>query len=203
MCDACNRRLLQKIDEEILLIGPLRFLGAQFGLAPRGKDIAQGISYDHGKNEFSVDTTKLRNNNAAEFDPVRGEITMQVSGPSAQARGEYLTRGLHRIAYNVLAHHHGGEYVRRRYRFLRDLELVKSRRLPCDNLDWQPGGHKLALWFRRLEPRASADLEWDIDERTLRVQLYEVGGERDQAVMFEPTLDGIEAAVALITRTFK
>jgi hypothetical protein len=123
VCDACNRRVLQKIDEEMLLIGPLRSLRAQFGLAPRGKDIAQGISYNHGENEFTVDTTKLRNNNAVEFDPVRGEITMQVSGPSAQARGEHLTRGLHRIAYNVLAYHHGGEYVRRRYRFLRDLVL--------------------------------------------------------------------------------
>lgn len=87
--------------------------------------------------------------------------------------------------------------------YQRLVELVKSHHLPCDNLDWQPTGHKLALWFRRLEPRVSADFEWDIDERTLRVQLYKVGGERDQAVTFEPTLDGVEAAVALITQTFK
>lgn len=87
--------------------------------------------------------------------------------------------------------------------YRRLVELVKGHHLPCDNLDWQPGGHKLALWFRRLQPRASADLEWDIDERTLRVQLYKVGGERDQAVTFEPTLEGIGAAVALITQTFQ
>lgn len=86
--------------------------------------------------------------------------------------------------------------------YLRLVELVKSQRLPCENLEWQPGGHKLALWFRPIEPRASADLVWDIDQRTLRVQLYTVGGHRDRAVSFEPTLDGIEAAVALIAQTF-
>ena len=75
VCDPCNRRVRQKIDEEVLLLGPIRFLRAQFGLAPKGKDIAQGISYDHSENEFTVDTTTLRNENAAEFDQVRGVIT--------------------------------------------------------------------------------------------------------------------------------
>ncbi|MGE0871407.1 MAG: hypothetical protein AB7P03_22795 [Kofleriaceae bacterium] len=128
--------MLQKIDEEMLLLGPIRFLRAQFGLAPKGKDIAQGISYDHAENEFTVDTSKLRNNNSAEFDQLRGEITMRVAGPSKQARGEHLTRGLHRIAYNTIAHHHGGAYVRQRYRFLRDLvlnlEAIRERAFVLD-----------------------------------------------------------------------
>jgi hypothetical protein len=86
-------------------------------------------------------------------------------------------------------------------RYQRLVELVKRHRLPYDDLHRR--GHQLAVWFRRLEPHASADLAWDIDERRLQVQLYKVGGERDQAVTFEPTLDGIEAAVALIAQNFK
>ncbi len=123
VCDSCNAGTLQKIDEEMLLIGPLRWLRAQFGLAPKGKHIAQGIEFDHEAKEFIVDTTKLRNNNAAHFDEMRGVISMRVTGPSQQARSEHLTRGLHRIAYNVLAHERGGSFVRSRYRFLRDLVL--------------------------------------------------------------------------------
>jgi hypothetical protein len=34
-----------------------------------------------------------------------------------------MTRGLHRIAYNVLAHVRGGLFVRTRFRFLRELVL--------------------------------------------------------------------------------
>jgi hypothetical protein len=87
--------------------------------------------------------------------------------------------------------------------YRRLVELVRSHHLPCDNFEWQPGGHLIALWFRREQPRASADLEWDIDERTLRVQLYNAGGDRDRAVSFEPSLPGIDAAVALIAQAFK
>jgi hypothetical protein len=136
VCDACNRGALKAIDEEMARLGPLSFLRVQFGLAPNTRNIAQGIDFDHVENEYVVDTTKLRNDNEATFDRVRGEITMHVAGPSRHALSEHLTRGLHRVAYNVLAHEHGGAYVRTRYRFLRelvlDLDAIRERAFVLD-----------------------------------------------------------------------
>ncbi|MCC7385367.1 MAG: hypothetical protein IT384_26190 [Deltaproteobacteria bacterium] len=87
--------------------------------------------------------------------------------------------------------------------YQRLVALVRRHDLPCDNLDWQPGGHQLVLWFRRREPQASADLEWDIDKRALLVRLYKVGSDRARSMTLEPTLDGIEAGVALIAQAFE
>lgn len=168
VCDGCNSGTLQKIDEEMLLLGPIRWLRAQFGLAPRGKDIAQGIVFDHAANEFTVDTTNLRNNNAAHFDEVRGVISMRVAGPSTQARSEHLTRGLHRIAYNVLAHHHGGAYVRSRYRFLRELVLnideIRERAFVLDPEPILPAMQAEATHKTRRRWTSTADIKYGSDK---------------------------------------
>jgi len=123
VCDPCNRTVLKSIDDQMVLFGPLLSLRAHFGLAQDSKHVAQGIEFDLEQNEYTVDTTKLKHGNEVSFDPLRGEITSRISGPSPSARSEHMTRGLHRIAYNVLAHHHGGPYVRGCFRFLRDLVL--------------------------------------------------------------------------------
>lgn len=123
VCDPCNRGTLQKIDEQMLLFGPLLWIRSQFALARNSQRIVPGMEFDHEQNEYRIDTAKLTNGNAATFDEVRGVITTRIAGPSSQARGEHMTRGLHRIAYNVLAHDRGGLFVRTRFRFLRELVL--------------------------------------------------------------------------------
>lgn len=123
VCDPCNRGMLQKIDEQMLLFGPLLWIRAQFALARNSKRIVPGMEFDHEQNEYTIDTAKLTNGNSAVFDRVRGVITTRIAGPSSQARAEHMTRGLHRIAYNLLAHVRDGAYVRTRFRFLRELVL--------------------------------------------------------------------------------
>lgn len=123
VCDPCNRGTLQKIDEQMMLFGPLLWIRSQFGLARNSQRIVPGMEFDHEQNEYTIDTTKLANGNSATFDQVRGIITTRIAGPSLQARAEHMTRGLHRIAYNLLAHVRGGSVVRTRFRFLRELVL--------------------------------------------------------------------------------
>ena len=123
VCDSCNGGTLKKIDEQMLLSGPLLSIRSQFALARNSKRIVPGMEFDHAQNEYQVDTAKLANGNTVTLDPVRGTITTRIAGPSPQARAEHLTCGLHRIAYNLLAHVHDGQFVRARFRFLRDLIL--------------------------------------------------------------------------------
>ena len=123
VCDLCNRGTLKKIDDQMLLSGPLLWIRSQFGLARNSKRIVPGMEFDHDENEFTIDTTKLPKGNEATFDEMRGLITTRISGPSAQARAEHLTRGLHRIAYNLIAHVRGGAVVRGSFRYLRELVL--------------------------------------------------------------------------------
>ncbi len=136
VCDACNKGVLQRIDEEMQLLGPVRILRTQFGLGRDVRELAQGITFDWEANAFTVDATKLRNGNAASFEPATGTIKTRVAGPSASAKTAHMTRGLHRIAYNVLAHARGASVARSEYAFLRDLVLdldaIRERAFVCD-----------------------------------------------------------------------
>lgn len=87
-------------------------------------------------------------------------------------------------------------------RYLRLVALVEQHRIPNDTLDWQPGGRSLCEHFRRAEPGASADLNWNLDEETLFVQLYGPTGERAERTQFPSTLEGIEAAMAKVAHAF-
>jgi hypothetical protein len=121
------------------------------------------------QNEYRVDTTQLRNNNDVKFDPLRGVITTRIAGPSLHALSEHMTRGLHRIAYNALAYHHGGAYVRSRYRFLRDLVLdldaIRERAFVIDQDPILPALHAHVTqrthrrWFSTAEIRNGLDGE--------------------------------------------
>lgn len=87
--------------------------------------------------------------------------------------------------------------------YRRLIDLVRANHLPCENLEWQPGGRRISFWFRRQEPRASADLDWDTEARTLLLQLYSAEGARGDAMAFEHSLAGISAAVARIAQAFE
>lgn len=86
--------------------------------------------------------------------------------------------------------------------YLRLLELVRTHALPIDLLAYRPGDRRIGEFFRRASPKASADLHWDVDASTLRVQLYDATGTRTEERTFEPTLAGMEAAVATIVAVF-
>jgi len=86
--------------------------------------------------------------------------------------------------------------------YLRLVELVRIHALPGQLLGYRPGAHRINEYFRRVEPKASADLHWDIDAETLRVQLYDPAGNRTEERAFEASLAGIEAAVAAIVAVF-
>jgi len=86
--------------------------------------------------------------------------------------------------------------------YRRLVELVRSHALPGDTLEGRPGAHKIVQYFRRADPKASADLQWDIDSATIRVQRYDAAGSRAQDLVFAGTLEGIEAAIAMIAAVF-
>jgi len=71
-----------------------------------------------------------------------------------------------------------------------------------DPLDYRPGAHRIVQYFRRAEPKASADLDWDVEAGTVRVQLYDSCGNESTKLSFETTVAGIEAAIAAIVAVF-
>jgi hypothetical protein len=85
---------------------------------------------------------------------------------------------------------------------LRLVELVHSHALPGDTLAYRPGAKRIVQYFRRAEPKGSADLHWDVDAGTLRIQLYDSCGKATENRSFDATLAGIEAAVAAIVGVF-
>lgn len=84
--------------------------------------------------------------------------------------------------------------------YLRLVELAGA--FPGASFDGRPGARRIVQYFRRTEPKASADLHWDVDAATIRVQLYDAAGNCASQHAFAGTLDGIEAAVALVTAAF-
>jgi hypothetical protein len=82
--------------------------------------------------------------------------------------------------------------------YLRLVELVRVHALPGDTLAHRPGARKIVQYFRRAEPKASADLYWDIEAATVRVQLYDALGAESEKRSFDATVTGIEAAIAAI-----
>lgn len=134
VCDDCNRGPLKAIDEEMLLIGPVRFIRAWFGLGPRFTQLTSGVVVDRNDDLVTVDGTKLRKGTSVSFTGFAdgtGSLKTTFAGPSDKVRGEHLTRGLHRIAYNALANQLGPEETRASFAFLRDLVLdldaIRSR----------------------------------------------------------------------------
>lgn len=142
VCDPCNRGPLQKIDAEMMQSGPLLWIRSQFALARKSSGIVPGMEFDHEQNAYTIDTQTLPSGNEVTFDPIRGEITTRIAGPSMKARAEHMTRGLHRIAYNLLAHVRGGSFVRTHFRFLRELVLnldaITSRAFVFDHTNILP-----------------------------------------------------------------
>jgi len=86
--------------------------------------------------------------------------------------------------------------------YLRLVELVHAHALPGDMLAYRPGARRIVQYFRRAEPKASADLRWEIEAGTVSVQLYDASGTQVETRSFEPTLAGIEAAIATIVAVF-
>jgi hypothetical protein len=139
VCDRCNRGILQAIDEEMLLIGPVRFVRAHFGLGPRFTHVTGGVVIDRDKDLVTVDATKLGRGTTVSFTGYAdrtGTIRTTFAGPSDKVRSEHFTRGLHRIAYNALAFHLGAEQTRDAFGYLRalvlDLEAIQSRAFLLD-----------------------------------------------------------------------
>lgn len=143
VCDACNKGVLQGIDEEMNLLGPLRWLRADLGIGPPFREVRHGIKMDDAS-QTSIDTTKLGPLDRVALQVHRdatADLTIETAGPSGKGLAEHLTRGLHRMAYNAVAHFRGSDTVRPRLRFLRDLVLDLERIAPRAHLaDWQTEG---------------------------------------------------------------
>ena len=86
--------------------------------------------------------------------------------------------------------------------YLQLLELIRLHELPCDSLDWRPGARRIKHYFRRASPRASADLEWDLEAKTIKVQTYDPAGNLTPEHSFDESIQGIEAAIEVIARDF-
>lgn len=86
--------------------------------------------------------------------------------------------------------------------YLRLVELVHSHALPGDMLAYRPGAKRIVQYFRRAEPKAAADLHWDVEAETLRIQLYDSSENAIENRSYDATLAGIEAAVAAIAEVF-
>jgi len=86
--------------------------------------------------------------------------------------------------------------------YQRIVERVGSLGIPCE-WGWQPSGHRIRQFFRRITPRASADLHWDVDARILKLQLYTPAGDRDREVSFEHSVAGIDACVEVLAAVFR
>jgi hypothetical protein len=86
--------------------------------------------------------------------------------------------------------------------YQRLVERVRSLFIPCE-WGWQPTGHRINQSFRRITPRASADLHWDVDARIVKLQLYTPAGNRDREVSFEHSVAGIDACVEVLAALFR
>jgi len=76
---------------------------------------------------------------------------------------------------------------------------IREHALPDDG--GIPAERRIVKFFRRAEPRAAADLIWDVDVR-LAVQLYDTDGRRGEQREFPLTVAGIVAAVSTIAAAF-
>lgn len=85
--------------------------------------------------------------------------------------------------------------------YLRLVERVRSHHIPCE-WGWAATGHRIVQYFRRITPPASADLHWDVDARTLTLQVYDLAGNRDREVSFEHSVAGIDACVDALATVF-
>jgi hypothetical protein len=101
-----------------------------------------------------------------------------------------------------------------REKFRAEDELYRVMRLEIDRLaipdegyvTWgtKDGASTIGKYFRRKEPRASADIEWGIDRSdvAISVQLYDREGKRTEVIVFERSPTGMRAAVERIAAVF-
>lgn len=122
-------------------------------------------------------------------------VNQWVSGPEAARRAEEARAEADQEAW-------WAEFRSTNAMYLRLVELIRAHRIPGETLDWQPGGRRIVQHFRRQQPRASADLDWDIEAGTVKLQLYTPTGERDRELSFDHSRAGIEAAVDVVAHVF-
>lgn len=83
--------------------------------------------------------------------------------------------------------------------YLALVDGIRAHALPDDG--GIPAERRIVKFFRRAEPRAAADLIWDVGVR-LAVQLYDTDGRRGEQREFPLTVAGIAAAVSAIATAF-
>jgi hypothetical protein len=85
------------------------------------------------------------------------------------------------------------------------VELVARYALPDDgSLGWSAygGPRRLTKYFRRREPRASADLIWFVERGPIQVRLYDTEGKLAGELEFEHSEAGMARAIERIRRVF-
>ena len=87
-------------------------------------------------------------------------------------------------------------------RYLRLIELVRTRQLPCDHVN-RTWDRRLTLGFRRARPYASADLTWDVDAHRLELRPHDVHGDLERGQAFDDSMAGVDAAVLAIAARFR
>lgn len=125
VCDRCNGGVLKQIDDELNLNPLIRFLRFQFGLGPRFRELRSGVRKDGDVITLTPNLIGPRDKLSMELVPGGGgTFTLTTSGPSDKARAEHLARGLHRMAYNAIAHADGPSRARREFLHLRSYVLA-------------------------------------------------------------------------------
>jgi hypothetical protein len=76
---------------------------------------------------------------------------------------------------------------------------IRAHGIPDD--DYTPAERRVVKFFRRADPRASADLIWDVGAR-IAVRSYGPDGRRGPDTEFPHTVAGIEAAIAAVAAAF-
>ena len=135
VCDSCNAGVLKQIDDELNLHPLIRGLRFTFGLGTPFRELVPGMRREG--DVMTLSPGLIRNGDRLELKLVRGgggTVTMQTGGPSDMTKPEHLARGLHRMAYNAIAHAHGAARARE-YGHLREYVLTGHESMRAYLLD--------------------------------------------------------------------
>lgn len=125
VCDTCNKGVLKQIDDDLNHHPAIRGLRFALGLGSELRELQPGIRREGDGITFAPQ--QLAKNTRLRMDLVLdggGTVSLRTSGPSGNPRAEHLPRGLHRMAYNAIAHAVGPSSARNDYEHLRAYVLA-------------------------------------------------------------------------------
>ncbi len=185
VCDPCNSGVLAEIDSQMqlhpaVLIAKL-MLGRKSARRGQIKELKPGFRIDHETGDGLIDIKQLGPESRLDFCGEPGgpaQFSVSSTGPSKKIGNEHLTRGLHKIGYNALAHRYGSAKAIWDFSHLRQLVL-----------DFKDVIHRPFLLTSKMDEREIRDAE---RSRT-RYEILERDGQAEVVVLHF----GLRATVAL------